>query len=317
MPQGVDIITHTAPTMLFIGVTTGGSSINRLFPLWADILGLRDARLVGVDLPLNAPAEDYRAVVRQIEGDPLTLGGLITTHKIDLYNAAHDMFDEIDRYVRLCGEVACISKRAGRLIGGATDPITAGQSIDAIVGAGYWARTGADVLCLGAGGAGAAILTTLTTRRVEGDRPRRLLFVDIDPARLAHLRGIAAKLPRHGIALEFIHNESAAANDRLMAGLPPGSMVVNATGMGKDRTGSPITDEGRFPQDGVAWELNYRGPREFLQQARAQAAERNLTVEDGWYYFLIGWAVIVGEIFDVNVTPPLFERMAQAAEKIR
>jgi shikimate dehydrogenase len=172
------------------------------------------------------------------------------------------------------------------------------------------------VLCLGAGGAGAAILTTLTTRRPEGDRPRRLVFVDIDPARLAHLRGIAAKLPRHGVALEFVHNESAADNDRLMAGLPPGSMVVNATGMGKDRPGSPITDEGRFPQDGVAWELNYRGPREFLQQARAQAAGRNLTVEDGWYYFLIGWAVIVGEIFDVDITPPLFERMAEAAETI-
>ena len=38
------------PTMYFIGVTTGQSTMTRLFPFWVQILGL-SARLIGVDLP--------------------------------------------------------------------------------------------------------------------------------------------------------------------------------------------------------------------------------------------------------------------------
>lgn len=43
------------PTFYFIGVTTGQSSIMRIFPKWAEALGL-DAVMKGIDLPLHAPA---------------------------------------------------------------------------------------------------------------------------------------------------------------------------------------------------------------------------------------------------------------------
>ncbi len=46
------VIRQDVPTVYFIGVTTGQSTITRLFPFWAAILGLEDARLIGVDLPL-------------------------------------------------------------------------------------------------------------------------------------------------------------------------------------------------------------------------------------------------------------------------
>jgi shikimate 5-dehydrogenase len=77
--------------MYFIGVTTGQSTMTRLFPFWATLLGLH-ARLVGVDLPLQAPIEHYREAVAQIKYDPLSMGALITTHKINLFNAAEDLF---------------------------------------------------------------------------------------------------------------------------------------------------------------------------------------------------------------------------------
>ena len=48
------------PTMYFVGVTTGQSSIMKMFPIWAKELGL-DAEIKGIDLPIHAPAEDYRA----------------------------------------------------------------------------------------------------------------------------------------------------------------------------------------------------------------------------------------------------------------
>ncbi len=52
--------------------------------------------------------------------------------------------------------------------------------------------------------------------------------------------------------------------------LPPGSLVVNATGMGKDRPGSPLGPTSVFPRDGVVWEFNYRGSLDFWHQALAQ-----------------------------------------------
>jgi len=93
--------------------------------------------------------------------------------------------------------------------------------------------------------------------------------------------------------------------------------VINATGMGKDTPGSPITDTGVFPQGGFAWELNYRGALDFLHQAEAQASQRTLTVVDGWDYFLLGWSTIIGQIFDVPVTPGIYDRLAQAAAAVR
>ncbi len=104
------IIQQNVPPIYLIGVTTGQSTITRLFPCWAAILGLEDARLIGVDLPLQAPMEQYREAVSQIKYDPLSLGALITTHKVDLFNAAEDLFDAMNPYARLCREVDCLSK---------------------------------------------------------------------------------------------------------------------------------------------------------------------------------------------------------------
>src|SRR5260370_28494498 len=103
--------------MYFIGVTTGVSSIMRLFPLWAEVLGLNHAHLVGVDLPLHAAPEQYRQAVAQIKDDPLSLGALITTHKIDLLHATSHMFDSLDCNAQLAQEVSCIAQRDSQLTG--------------------------------------------------------------------------------------------------------------------------------------------------------------------------------------------------------
>ena len=61
--------------MRFVGVSTASSSIMKVFPLWSDILGL-DAELVGLDIPLDAPASAYREAVATIQGDPSCAGAL-------------------------------------------------------------------------------------------------------------------------------------------------------------------------------------------------------------------------------------------------
>ncbi len=305
----------TVPTMYFVGVTTGRSSIMKVFPRWSEILGL-GAVLKGYDAPIHAPEDVYRTIVQHIKTDPLAMGALVTTHKIDLLEATRDLFDYLDPYAELCGEISCIAKRDGRLEGYAKDPITSGLAWQAFVPPGHWGRTGGHVLCLGAGGSAVAISVYVAGLPDPADRPRKFIAVNRSQPRLDKLRAVHEKLDTD-ITFEYICNEDPRRNDELMAALPRGSMVINATGMGKDRPGSPVTDDGLFPQDGLVWELNYRGELDFLHQAERQAAARSLTIEDGWVYFLHGWSQVIAEVFHLELTPELFTRLDEAASDLR
>lgn len=300
----------------FIGVTSSQSSINEVFPRWARILDLGEVSFEPVDLPLDTPTEAYRRTVTAILADPAHRGALVTTHKVRLLEAASSLFDELDYYAWLLGEISCISKRDGRLHGHAKDPITSGQSLDAFLPRGHFGRTGSEVVCLGAGGSGLAIAVNLLTRTDPADRPRRIVLVNRGRDRLEACRAVLEQI---GVAdaVELIANGDPRRNDELVAAAPPGSLVVNATGMGKDTPGSPITDEARFPEGGFAWELNYRGELDFLHQARRQAEERGVHVEDGWTYFIHGWSAVVAEAFGVDIDGPALWRLSEAAAEVR
>ena len=69
----------TQPTMYFIGVTTGASSIMKVFPEWAEALGLKDTVMKGIDIAIHEKPEVYREVVSFIKNDPLSMGALVTT----------------------------------------------------------------------------------------------------------------------------------------------------------------------------------------------------------------------------------------------
>lgn len=303
----------TRPTMYFVGVSTAHSSIRQVFPRWADALGLGDAELVGIDLPIHADPRLYRQVVNFIRDDPHSRGALVTTHKLDLFHAASTLFDTIDPLAELMGEASCISKRGDNLVATAKDPISSGFALQSLVPSGHWSRTGAEVLCLGAGGSAIAI-TWYLSRPVHGDdRPSRLVVTDRNAERLHHIRSVHADM---GLELPVDYVIAGDGdNDRYLERLSPGSLVINATGLGKDRPGSPLGPTARFPEAGLAWDLNYRGDLVFLEQARAQAAERSLHVEDGWHYFLHGWTQAIAEVFaiDVPTSGPGFDELAARA----
>jgi shikimate 5-dehydrogenase len=307
-----NIVEKESPTFYFIGVTTGQSSINNVFPLWTEALGRPDVVLEGIDCQLNDDPDTYRAAVAQIKYDPNSLGGLVTAHKINLLNAARDMFDYLDPYAEITGEISSISKRDGQLEGHAKDPITGGLSLSAMIGENYFARTGGEVLILGCGGSAVAISLHLISQPNAGDRPKRITVVNLTQPRLDHLREM---VERHDtdIEFEFICNDNATRNDERMASLPDGSIVINATGMGKDTPGSPITDGGLFPKNGIAWELNYRGELDFLQQALRQTETRHVTVEDGWIYFVHGWSQVIAQVYHMEIDATLFKRLSDLA----
>ena len=300
----------------FFGVTTQKSSIHEIFPLWMEILERPEVSLEGYDLKIHDTREAYRGAVALVKYDPQAVGGVVTTHKIDMYEAARDMFEYFDPYTQDCGEISCISKLDGRLEGHAFDPITSGLSLDALIGKDYFARTVGEVLCFGAGGSAVAILLNLLNRTSPGDRPRRFIAVDRSQDRLDRISEMVDDRATE-IQVEVVCNEDSQVNDRMMASLAQGSIVINATGMGKDTPGSPVTDASSFPLNGVVWELNYRGELDFLHQARRQAAAQSLIVADGWEYFVRGWAQAVAQVLHVDLTAECFNRLKAAAAMVR
>ncbi|MEO0563429.1 MAG: shikimate dehydrogenase [Chloroflexota bacterium] len=311
-----EIIKKEVPTFFFVGVTTGKSAINDVFPLWMNVLGFPQVVLEGIDHPIHDNSESYRQTVAQIKYDPNSLGGLVTTHKLDLFSAAEDMFDYLDPYAQITRELSSISKRDGQLCGHAKDPITAGLSLDSIIFSNYFGETGGDVLCLGAGGSAMATLLHLINKPDSSDRPGRFVAVDRSQGRLDHMHNMVKKYETD-IDVHYVLNSEPTKNDVLMAQMADHSVVINATGMGKDIPGSPITDGAFFPQNGVAWEFNYRGERDFMHQALNQAEARNLIVEDGWVYFIHGWSQVIFEVLDIQLTPEIFQQLDEAASSVR
>jgi shikimate 5-dehydrogenase len=303
------------PTMYFIGVTTRRSSIRTVFPRWAAELGLKDAVLVGIDLPLHAPRADYRRVADFVKRDSFSLGALVTTHKLDLFEASEDLFDEVDPLARLMKEVSSLSKRDGRLVVHAKDPISSGLAIKAFLRPGHLRDTGAEAFLIGAGGSAIAISWCLTHPDRGDDRPARIVVSNRSPRRLEHFRDVYGQFGTD-VPVEYVHTPDPEQNDAVLARLRPGSLVVNATGLGKDAPGSPLTDTADWPPGAVAWDLNYRGDLVFLDQARAAG---HVQVEDGWIYFLHGWTQVIAEVFDVRIptSGPRFEALGRIAAEAR
>jgi shikimate 5-dehydrogenase len=306
------------PTMYFIGVTTGKSSIMQVFPRWAAHLGLGEIVLQGVDCRLHDQPEVYRAIVRHIREDARSLGALVTSHKIDLLHACRDLFDELDPYAQLLGEVSSLSKQDGKLRGHAKDPISSGLALEAFVPADHWQRTGAEALVIGAGGSAVAVTCYLLDPRRGVNRPARIVVANRSTPRLEEMRAIHAQVGCP-MPVQYVHTPRPEDCDRLLDGLRPQSVVMNATGLGKDAPGSPITDAARFPEQGYAWDFNYRGELVFLEQARRQQAARRLIVEDGWVYFIHGWTQVIAEVFhrDIPTSGPVFDELSRIAAEAR
>jgi shikimate dehydrogenase len=117
--------------------------------------------------------------------------------------------------------------------------------------------------------------------------------------------------------VEYMQVNDATINDEILKTLPQGSLVVNASGMGKDRPGSPLTDEAVFPLHGYAWDFNYRGGPDFLCQAERQKRSANLTIENVWKYFIHGWTKGIGEALRIDFSPQDIGRLSSIAAESR
>jgi shikimate 5-dehydrogenase len=307
----------TQPTLYFIGVTTGKSSIMKVFPAWASHLGLKNAVIKGIDFPLHAEPARYREAIEFIKADRLSLGALVTTHKIDLYKACRDLFDEIDTHARFMDETSCVSKHDGKFVCHAKDPISSGLALDGFLPPKHFVKAGAELFAIGAGGSTIALTWHMMQKARGADRPSRIIVSNRSQHRLDDIRRIHAAMASD-VAVEYVHAPTPEHNDAIVNRLKPGSLVINATGLGKDAPGSPLTGAAVFPERGIVWDLNYRGNLIFLDQAREQQGARNLQIEDGWTYFIHGWTQVIAEVFHIAIpsSGPAIDALSEIAQRV-
>ena len=285
--------------IVFVGVTTGSSLAGRAMAAWQPLLG-PGWGLRGVDIGLGAADGTYLRLLGDLLRDDSVAGAVITTHKARVFRAGQALFARLDPLALACEEVNAIRRYGGGLLGWARDPVSVGRVADRI-----WPRSEGQVICLSAGGTAVAL-----ARRLGTTRPGvRFACADRDPAAVGHLARLAPG-PVDGYT-------GAGPWDDLISAAPPGSLIVNATGMGKDRPGSPVTSQARFPPHSVIWDLNYRGDLQFLRQARRQAPGSQLQVNDGWQLFCHGWAAALTPILGLPEDDTLGDQFARAAQSLR
>ena len=285
--------------IVFVGVTTASSLIHRALPVWQPLLPV-PCGLRGVDIDLDADDDTYRRLLHDLRDDTHAHGAVVTAHKVRLFQSARAEFSYLDPLALACHEVNAVRRGPGGLMGWARDPVSVGRVVDRI-----WPADGGDVVCLGAGGTAVALAHHLLSTR----RGVRFVCADPNPAAVEQVVRLAPDA--------VVGHVGHGPWDDLVGSARPGSLVVNATGMGKDRPGVPVSGDARFPRASVVWELNYRGDLQLLQLAHLQAEESELWVHDGWRLFCHGWAAALTVVLDLPDDEDLGERFAEAAHSLR
>ncbi len=281
--------------LAFLGVTTDQSSVHKVFARWSECLE-RPLALEGHNLAVGASPDAYRRFVTYLREEHPRIGGsLITAHKAAVFDAASDLFDEITPVARKLGEVGMVYWRNGRLVGDANDAVSTTHILPRLLGTEQWLSGTRLALILGGGGAGVAVANTLSSIIELGCAG--VVIAESDANRCNDLR---ARVGAWNTDVPISIRHVTSPSDQLVTEVGVGGLVANATGLGKDRAGSPVTPTCEFPANGTVWEFNYRFlPQDqptFWQTARRQAESKGLILEDGWDYFIWGWLVVMSNI---------------------
>jgi len=303
-----DNLKLTKPTMFFIGVSTHNSFVNEVFQDWVKIID-KDAEIIGVNLKVDCNENEYIKIVSFIKSQPLALGSLVTTHKVRLYNSTKHLFDSVSKNCSEFEEIGAIYKNGNLLLGEVTDIYTTEAALQQFLPLNYFKNNNSDCCILGAGGAGLALAYNILTNK--SSLPNRVILTDINKKRLDNSLKILKKYDTNNILeLRLI---KGLETDKLIESLKTGSLIVNATGLGKDRDGSPFSENINIPQKCYMWEFNYRGQLDFFQIAKKQSLNKELIIVDGWIYFIHGWTQVMSRVFNIKNIDDYFNQFLEVA----
>lgn len=282
----------------FVGVSTAGSAALAAFPAWSRSLGL-EAEVVGVDLAVDAPADAYRQLVARFRASAEVMGAVITGHKARLFETARDQLDAVSDAASGCREISVLRRDGDHVCGTAIEVRSSAAALREIVPANHWAISGGQLLILGAGGTAAALISAMFDQSGAGSiGPSAVHLIDLVPSRAERLAEHLGRLSRDtAVSVERVKEASS-----VLTRLPSGSLVVNASGVGKDVSGSPVPLPAPWPDRVIFWEINYRGELPLLKDATHQAPARGLAVHDGWKLFVAGWSEALAAILNRRLT---------------
>lgn len=318
-----DLATYQGPELyLFVGISTAGSSVHDAFPLWAPIVAPGSV-LRGIDIPETAAPDQFRRLVQTMRDNSHVSGAVVTSHKLRLYRAIHDLLDDTDPFVAITHEINSIDTRGGRIGGYARDA----QSLDIVLD-----TTGTSTpqphrpfTCLGAGGSAIALMLAMgldvpacletkeTVIRTAENARGSLSIVARRHAALSEIVDVRTRAGLGGMDLQLVLAPTPEDFTAATRATATGGVVANATGLGKLGPGSPVTDERPFRQGTLAWDFNYRGPLTFLQQAAAAGVR----TEDGWDYFVAGWGAALAAVTGHTLTDDLYNTFRDASRQLR
>lgn len=299
--------------MCFIGVTTKQSIINKIFPRWMELLNY-NIDLECIDIPMGARTEVYRQYVEHIKTNQNLLGALVTTHKIPIYSASYDLFDDLINSAKEFKEIGCIYKRNGCLIGEATDIITVKAAFNDIwISQKYEQKDNIQICILGCGGAGVALAHAILS--LNYSNVIKIFMIDNNYERINSAKIALSRYDTKSITNYFL-SEGIKYNDEIVSSLNKNAIVVNATGLGKDLPGAPITKNVIFPYNGCLWEYNYRGDLIFLDIAKNQEKKYELNIFDGFNYFIYGWTTVISRVLNIEIDNDMFNLLASEAKEI-
>jgi len=143
-------------------------------------------------------------------------------------------------------------------------------------------------------------------------KPQRLILTDISKNRLSEIEDIIKKYDTNNI-LELCQVDNYA--DSIIEKLKTQSVIVNATGLGKDKEGSPFSEKTNIPQESYLWEFNYRWDNKpnFYNIAKEQEINKKLKIIDGWIYFIHGWTQVMSRVFHIDNISDYFDDFLEGA----
>lgn len=294
---------------LFLGVSTKNSSVNKTFPYWMKEID-SNAALYGMDLSLNSPRKSYLEFI-EMATCPDVVGALITSHKTDVFRHGQSFFSDISQDATELKEISSIrhNTSTGELFAHNTDIVGSRRALAELTTKNErWLNGDGNITILGAGGACLSLLKALERyQNFSG----KIFLTEKSLDRISEIKDILDRLN-----LNIIIEPSENTEDVIRSsGAAP--LVINATGVGKDIQGSPISNIDCIGREATVWELNYRGDLTLLNDLRETISSNNLIIQDGWDFFVDGWMNNICFGLSIPISDDLSIKFQKAAERYK
>lgn len=298
-----EVVEAASPRVVFIGASASLSHVNRHFEAWARMVGLR-ANLVAMDLQPDRQPCEYEEIIRNLHSSREVVGGVITNHKVALYQAFQQRRWQVTAAAASLEVVSCFRVVADGFEGDAEEPRAIERAVREIARSAL-SDPFSELVVFGGGGAGRAIAYTASLMPAELGLKR----ITITDTRMSRIKDVCRLSREWDADVTVTLAAERGVNDAVLARARPRSLVVNATGLGKDLGGSPLSPSCTFPERSIAWDLNYRGDLEFLRQARRQTSARGVRPMDGFTLFVAGWMEALSYIARIAPGDHLFQKL--------